>query len=238
MSYRAIDGVHVIATLERLEQRIEARFPDAGLRAVCREVTGVARDADEKARAFGQPDRTMQALTWLVVLAVFGFGVWLTAQARPAMGLSSVADGVQVLDAIANLVVVGGAAALSLLAVEGNRRRNRALAALHELRSIMHVIDMHQLTKDPGVLDGPATAVSPKRTMSPYELTRYLDYCSELLSLTGKIAALYAQHLNERAVTEAASGLEQLGTSLSQEIGQKLIILNARAMAVGTASKA
>jgi hypothetical protein len=31
--------------------------------------------------------------------------------------------------------------------------------------------------------------------MSPFELTRYLDYCSEMLSLTSKLAAVYAQNL-------------------------------------------
>ena len=30
---------------------------------------------------------------------------------------------------------------------------------------------------------------SPKRLLSPFELTRYLDYCSEMLSLAAKVAA-------------------------------------------------
>jgi len=33
--------------------------------------------------------------------------------------------------------------------------------------------------------------------MSPFLLCRYLDYCSELLSLTGKLAALYAQSFSD-----------------------------------------
>jgi hypothetical protein len=43
---------------------------------------------------------------------------------------------------------------------------------------------MHQLTKDPGGIVGAradATPSSPKRTLSPLLLARYLDYCSEML---------------------------------------------------------
>jgi hypothetical protein len=50
-----------------------------------------------------------------------------------------------------------------LLTVESRVKRRTALRALHELRSIAHVIDMHQLTKDPEQLLSPAmsTASSP-----------------------------------------------------------------------------
>jgi hypothetical protein len=59
----------------------------------------------------------------------------------------------------------------------------------------VHVIDMHQLTKDPsmGVSVAGNTPSSPARTLSRFEITRYLDYCSEMLSLTSKVAVLYAQ---------------------------------------------
>jgi len=54
---------------------------------------------------------------------------------------------------------------------------------------------MHQLTKDPdrAAGRGQSTDSSPARVMSTFELGRYLDYCSELLSLISKIGALYVQ---------------------------------------------
>ena len=42
--------------------------------------------------------------------------------------------------------------------------------------------------------------------MTPFELTRYLDYCSEMLSLTAKIAALYAQSSSDAVVIDAVRG--------------------------------
>ena len=98
---------------------------------------------------------------------------------------------------------------------------------LHALRSVIHVIDMHQLTKDPVALD-PAfqpTAASPERKMDAVALSRYLDYCSELLAITGKLAALYAQAVPDEGVASAVNDIEVLGSSLSRKIWQKIMIL-------------
>ena len=71
----------------------------------------------------------------------------------------------QGIEAAVNLLIVVGAAVLFLTTLEGRAKRNAALADLHQLRSIVHVIDMHQLTKDPGGVLHPGgdTASSPKR---------------------------------------------------------------------------
>ena len=82
---------------------------------------------------------------------------------------------------------------------------------------------MHQLTKDPYVNDNPesATEHSPKRTLTKFELQRYLDYCSEATALVGKVAALYSQSLPEEAVVSAVNEIETLTTGLSRKIWQK-----------------
>jgi hypothetical protein len=142
---------------------------------------------------------------------------------RPG-GLS---DFVPTLEATINVIVFLGAAVLFLLTVEGRIKRRKALAALHQLRSFVHIVDMHQLTKDPErlVLPQPDTASSPARPMSAPELGRYLDYCSELLSLTSNIAALFVQHLDDPVVLGAVNGIETLATGLSGKIWQKITLL-------------
>ena len=92
---------------------------------------------------------------------------------------------------------------------------------------MIHVIDMHQLTKDPSVLLGAIkpTASSPKRTMGHVEIQRYLDYCSEMLSITGKLAALYAQSIQDQLVIDTVNDLESLSTNLSRKIWQKITML-------------
>jgi hypothetical protein len=106
-------------------------------------------------------------------------------------------------------------------------KRRRALAVLHELRSLAHIVDMHQLTKDPDRADGRGadTASSPKRPLTRFELTRYLDYCSEMLSLISKIGALYVQGSYDPVVLAAVDQVEDLASGLSRKIWQKIMIL-------------
>jgi hypothetical protein len=140
-----------------------------------------------------------------------------------ADNVSSIAQGIE---AAANLTVLAGAAILSLLKLEERLKRRRALAALHELRSIVHVIDMHQLTKDPSKFTVRAnTPSSPPLVLNEFQMTRYLDYCSEMLSLTSKVAVLFGQSLDDRAVAEVVSDIERVSSGLSQKIWQKIMIL-------------
>jgi MoxR-like ATPase len=89
---------------------------------------------------------------------------------------------------------------------------------------------MHQLTKDPSIVvaTGAPTPSSPTRTMNRFELSRYLDYCSEMLSLISKLAALYAQNLPDPIIVEAVNDIERLTTNLSSKIWQKITILDTR----------
>jgi hypothetical protein len=107
-------------------------------------------------------------------------------------------------------------------------KRRRVLRALHELRSLAHIIDMHQLTKDPERLNTAwiETDVSPKREMDGFELARYLNYCAEMLALCSKIAALYVQGFNDGPSVAAVNEIEDLTTSLSEKVWQKIGIVD------------
>ena len=136
---------------------------------------------------------------------------------------------VQAIEAGINDIVFVGIAVYFIVTLEGRIKRRRALSALHELRSVAHIVDMHQLTKDPEqvLARGAETASSPaRRGMGRFELARYLDYCSELLSLTGKVAALYVQHFNDPVVLDAVNDIETLTSGISGKIWQKIMILD------------
>ena len=57
-------------------------------------------------------------------------------------------------------------------------------------------------------------------------MTRYLNYCSEMLSLIGKVAALYVQDFDDEVAVAAVNELEDLTTALSSKIWQKIMILH------------
>jgi hypothetical protein len=128
---------------------------------------------------------------------------------------------------ISNVVFVGIAINF-LLSIETKVKRRRALRMIHQLRSVAHVVDMHQLTKDPERLTSPApdTQSSPERTMTPAQLGRYLDYCSELLSVTSKLAALLVQRFSDEVILDAVNDIETLATGLSGKIWQKIRLVD------------
>ena len=90
-----------------------------------------------------------------------------------------------------------------------------------------HIVDMHQLTKDPERLlhPGDDTESSPARTFDAPQLARYLDYCSEMLALIGKVAALYVQGFPDPVALSAVDDIEDLTGSLSRKIWQKIVLL-------------
>jgi hypothetical protein len=226
--YRDLDPDRIVATIEILSQRIGERFPAAGLQKVCRELASVARESRTRSDKIGSPNLPLR----LVVGLIFAGSLWLLWQIIPLIDFTRTsADNVytvlQGVEATMNILVLMGAAIFFLVRIEDRVKRERALEALNNLRSIIHVIDMHQLTKDPSVLLASAapTASSPARVLSQPELMRYLDYCSEMLSLSAKVAALYGQSLPDPVVVDAVSDIERLTSNLSQKIWQKIMLI-------------
>jgi hypothetical protein len=233
--YLRLDADRIVATARRLRQRVEQRFPDSGLARVAQELVRVAELAQQRASAIARPNWALRAaVVALVALILAGLAATafsLRAPAEPLTLLTFVA----VLESGINDVVFIGVGVFFLMTVETRLKRHRALPAIGELRTIAHLIDMHQLTKDPEWVQprGEETGLVPRRALTPFELGRYLDYCSEMLSVTGKIAALYAQDLEDGVVLAAVNEVEDLTTGLSRKVWQKLMILYARKDAPG-----
>lgn len=226
MPYRTLDPDKIIATAASLERRITERFPDAGLAGVARELVTLARDTNEAATRIARPIWWLRVIVAIVIAAgalsfVF-IGSILTFDRIDRVGFGLVEQ----IEASINTLVLIGLGLFALVRLEERFKRRKVMEGLHGMRSLIHVIDMHQLTKDPVLFSGDykPTASSPKRTTSPADLKRYLDYCSELLSITGKVAALYAQALADRDVLEAVNDIENLATNLSRKIWQKIML--------------
>jgi len=73
----------------------------------------------------------------------------------------------------------------------------------------------------------PSLDVTPGQPMAPADLSRYLDHCTDMLSLTGKIAALYVEDFHDSVALAAVNEIELLTTSMSRKIWQKLSMLQA-----------
>jgi hypothetical protein len=228
VSYQTLDPGRIIATLETLERRIGERFPNSGLAKISAELTGIARQTTERIAGIARPYIGLRLLLGIVLAAGITCIAWLIISALRMEASTELTNVMQGADAGVSLLIVLGGSALYLSTLESRWRRDQALKALHEFRSIVHVIDMHQLTKDPSAFGAPRTSSSPDRSMTVPQLLRYLGYCSELLSLAGKVAALYADKLRDPVVIDAVGDIERLTTDLSQKIWQKIELFQQR----------
>ena len=227
--YRSLDPDKTEATLDALRSRIDERFPGSNLGRVCAELLSLARVSKDRATSIAQPYYGLRITGALIIVASLGALIYSVSTLDLTLHRLTVGELMQATEAALNNLVFIGAAVFFVVTFEARLKRSRILEALNELRSIAHVIDMHQLTKDP-VIHGVATVVtpsSPVRDLSEFELARYLDYCSEMLSLTGKVAALYAQSSNDGAVISAVNELEVLTTGLSAKIWNKISAIHA-----------
>jgi len=227
MNARRLEPDLIRLTAARMRQRIAERFPDAGLTRVAEELCAVADTAGAMSERLARPYWWLRAATTFVVGGLaFGASPLLELLQFRSPRPSDLFAAVQGVDSALQILGVLAAGLFFLVTFEDRLKRRRALRALHELRSIIHVVDMHQLTKDPSISAAAArTTSSPERNLSPLLLARYLDYCSELLSLCSKLAALYAQSMPDTVVTDAVSDLERLTANMSLKIWQKIAII-------------
>jgi hypothetical protein len=224
-----LDPAAVRVTIARLAARIEERFPGSGLAEVATELLRLSDQTAGNVERLRRPVWWLRALTALAIACVVALAGWVGYQLlHSASGGLGFADLVQSIEAGLNELIFLGLTIFFLVSLEVRLKRRMALAMLHHLRSIAHVVDMHQLTKDPeqALRPLPPTPSSPARSLSRAELTRYLDYCSELLALTSKLAALHAQGLHDPVVLDAVNDIETLSSDLSRKIWQKITILD------------
>jgi hypothetical protein len=218
VNYQTLDPAKLIATLERLKTRIEKTFPDSGLSKVCGELTAVARHTSARAAEIAAHNWPLRIGVSVIILV----GVWAMFSAAKFLHLDDIetnAGLLQTLEAAVNLLILFGGATWFLIGLDDRLKRQKALDQLHTLRSLAHVVDMHQLTKDPHASAQDATALGPDA------LTRYLDYCAEMLALIAKLAALYAERMRDPVVIDTVTEIENLTTGLARKIWQKITII-------------
>jgi hypothetical protein len=229
-SYRRLDHARITQTAEELHARIISRFPEANLARLCEQLLAVSRETAGCVAALEAPIWPLRigvAIAVLALVTVFAAVAGLTLTAAPRA--MSISDLVQTIEAGVNDVVFFGIAVFFLMGIETRVKRRRALRIIHELRSLAHIVDMHQLTKDPERLamrSAGSTTSGAATWTSGADLGKYLDFCSELLSVISKIAALFPQHFNDGIVLAAVNEIEGLTTALSGKIWQKITILD------------
>lgn len=226
--YRELSADEIVVTADRLRARIQERFPEASLLQVCEELRLTIVEIAELVIWIRRPHFGFRILTGVLMLLMVGSIIGGVSRFKVRLTVETAPELLQAMESGVNDMVFVGLGIYFLAGWESRRKRRRALRSLHQLRSLAHIVDMHQLTKDPErvVRSGPNTPSSPIDTMSPFELNRYLDYCSEMLSLISKAAALHVQGFDDTVTLDAVEQIEDLTNGLSRKIWQKIMILD------------
>jgi len=227
--YRELDIDKLLKTATQLQNRIKERFPESGLSQVGAEVCVVVQEARNMGAKLKEPMLGLRVGVGFLIFLIVSLVVMTLANVKWNSDFFEIGQFFEATEAFVSEVVVLGAGIFFLTTVETRLKRRRALSVLNQYRALAHVIDMHQLTKDPVRLKRErrlATSSSPKRVLTNFQLQRYLDYCSEMLSILGKTAIIYAQHLDDPVVIATVNEIEELCNGLSSKIWQK--ITNAR----------
>jgi hypothetical protein len=222
---RQLKDDKILETAEKLRVRVADRFPDSGLSSVAAELVQVTREAVDRAASIRRPNYWIRGGLILVGVVALGGIVWEFATSPDLK--TAVKDSLALLDAYKGLGVYLVAAVVFLVTLEIRWKRRKALRAVHELRAVAHLIDMHQLNKAPeriGTKDGPR--MENGQLMTKDEVGYYLHYCTELLAIVSKIGQLYIQDFPDTAATTAVDHCESLATGLSSKIWQKIMIID------------
>ncbi|WP_432798379.1 hypothetical protein [Poriferisphaera sp. WC338] len=223
----ALDHSCIVRTIRQIQKRIDTSLPGRNISGVAHELQQLATQAAGDARKISRPNITLRLVNILLVVSLLS----LIGYVSTNLNFSASAPGWEVLEgseaAISSIVYVG-IAIIFFVTLESRIKRQRILKKLHQLRVLAHIIDMHQLAKDPEHFLYHQFELDTRdpNNLTPYMLGRYLDYCSELLSMIGKIAVLHAQYSQDTVVLDAVNEIETLTTGLSRKIWQKIMILD------------
>ena len=177
-----------------------------------------------------KPNYLVRFTTYFIIVLIVVATIFSISKMKPTMDSIGVSDLIQMLGSALEGFAIAIAGMIFLVTFENRTKRRKIISAINTLRSISHIIDAHQLTKNPDGIShlNIPTSNSPTRTLNKYELGRYLEYCTEMLSLVSKTGFLYIQDFHDSSATDAVNDLEALTTGLSRKIWQKIMIIQSK----------
>lgn len=222
---------YVGATAKRLVERVQDRFGEDDLTGIARQVSQVAVASEKRISRALRVGFIIRLLTWPLVLgSVLGVASWIGSLGL-TIRVNDAGDLAQSLDSVFQLMLVLGAGIWFLLSIGTKVQRRSLLEALQELNKLAQVIDLVQLDKDPDRLyfsTEQRTAKSPTlgKANTAFLLSRYLDYCAELLSVLGKVACLYRERIDDEVVLSRLGDFDRLTNQLRTNIGAKMGLIS------------
>lgn len=210
---RKLQPDKLISTSLELAKWIRKEFPKAHLSDVAQDVYALTTEAVAKAKHIARP------MYWLRLLLTIAFG-GLCYGVYWHYTHHSEQEFNDLLHSLKPLGVFVGSAVLFVITLETRFKRWKALKAIHELQSVVHIIDMHQLGKDPSIEKFRDDPEDRER-----KIDQYLHCCTAMISIVSKIGQLYIDHFYDASATTAVNEFEAVATGTTQKIWSKILHL-------------
>ncbi len=226
MSYHKLSFDKIKLTLNTLSNRISARFPESSLLTLSKELTTTLDKIKNTIEILKKPDIKARIFFYcfcLILVVFFAFGIIKLCDS--IKNENEVNAYIQSMEAMMNTFLLIGGAIYFMYKYEERKKEKIILRKIKDLRIYIHVIDMHQMSKDPLSISSLSTQYSNKEMLTDYEMNRYLNYCCELLAITSKMAVLFANENTTERVSEAVHEIEMLSATLNRKIWQKIALI-------------
>lgn len=221
-----IDPNGLAENARKLSERMLERFPDRNLTTRSAELVSVIEDAPRRARQMARRPWFLTFVTAVLLCACVAGAVFGLMQLHVAMNVSTLSELLQILDSGWQSLLIAFFFSLGLFYPVRRWRRSKFLKATNELQEFVQVINLHQLDKDPDQLTKDYNPTAPQRAdnrpLNAFEMGRYLDYCIELIELTGMLAAYYSSFTSDsdvrKEIAEHQGVIQRMVTNLQLKI--------------------
>jgi hypothetical protein len=215
---RNLDPGRLITTSAHLAEWIDKAFAPSHLVQVARNISRLTQEAVVKAQKIREPIWPLRIGVWIAVLLFVIGAVYQVATHH-------IDEILKFLDDTKGAALYLAGFALAFFTIEVRLKRRRALEAISELRAVAHIVDMHQLAKDPAIEEFREGGRTEK-------MESYLHACTALLALLSKLGQMYVEHFPDTVATKAANDFEMISTGLSNKIWMKILSMKELAVAV------
>lgn len=216
---KALDPELLVTHIQALRDQTRKIFPARSLPRYQDNLIGLATEVRFTARKLSGRSPLDFLLPGLIIFIALLIAtvILVLFQFRVQMP-ESIVEIMEPLEASTNLAVLVAGTTYLMWRTVAERRRHRALSVLHKIRSQIHILDMTQLAKNLNEVEDDQ--------LSLVDRIRYLDLCSQTVSLTAKVGALLITNFDDPIVISAVTEIETLSTGLSQKIWLKIDVLH------------
>ena len=219
-----LDPDKLCNAIQKLQRLVKKRFPKSTFYKTTMKLSEVAEKAKAVAKDFGGVKR---AIWWTVIIIapialLFLMSslllIYLPIESKSTQ--TGLLDYSETIGLFVDWIILSVLGSLAIRKKYRLNRRKPAMQTLHQLRSIAHLIDLTQHNKNYQTVKDKTLPL--EKRMSAEDCIRYLNYSSQALSLTGKVAAIMIEDYNDSGVIAAVCELDTICNGISVKIWQKI----------------